>query len=312
MEERWLDEELAGCRLGDGRLDRRLRQLVERMDAGFGESIPLACQDWAGTKAAYRFFSNERVSEEDILRSHFDATRHRFAASDGPILVLHDTTEFSWRRKRPEAVGFTTTVNSGRDKAGRDRLHTVCGLLMHSSLAVTTDGLPLGMAAVRFWNRKKFKGTAALKRKVNPTRVPIEGKESMRWLANLRQSTELLGEAARCIHIADREGDIWELFCLARELDTHFLVRRCVDRLAGDGSHKVSDAMAEVKVQGLHRVAVRDDKGKPGTAQVEVSYRRMTVRPPVGKQKRYPTLVLTLLHAREPQEPAGRIARRSG
>ena len=164
MEERWFDEELSGCRLGDGRLDRCLRQLVERMDAGFGESIPLACQDWAGTKAAYRFFSNERVSEEEILRGHFDVTRHRFAASDGPILVLHDTTEFSWRRKRPEAVGFTTTVNSGRDKAGRDRLHTVCGLLMHLSLAVTTDGLPLGMVAVRFWSRKKFKGTAALKR----------------------------------------------------------------------------------------------------------------------------------------------------
>ena len=200
MEEGWFDEELAGCRLGDGRLDRRLRHLVERMGAGFGESILLACQDWAGTKAAYRFFSNERVSEEQILRGHFDATQHRFAACDGPILVLHDTTEFSWRRKRPEAVGFTTTVNSGRDKAGRDRLHTVCGLLMHSSLAVTTVGLPLGMAAVRFWSRKKFKGTAALKRKVNPTRVPIEGKESMRWLANLRQSTELLGEAARCVH----------------------------------------------------------------------------------------------------------------
>ena len=89
------------------------------------------------------------------------------------------------------------------------------------------------MVAVKFWNRKKFKGTAALKRKINPTRVPIEGKESMRWLANLRQSTELLGQPSRCIHIADREGDIWELFCLARELGTHFLVRRCVDRLAG-------------------------------------------------------------------------------
>ena len=242
MEERWFDEELAGCRLGDGRLDRRLRQLVERMGAGFGESIPLACQDWAGTKAPPRFFSNERASEEEILRGHFDTTQRRFAASDGPILVLHDTTEFSWRRKRPEAVGFTATVNSGRAKTGRDRLHTVCGL-------------PLGMVAVKFWNRKKFKGTAALKRKINPTRGPIEGKESMRWLANLRQSTELLGQPSRCIHIADRLGDIWELFCLARELDTHFLVRRCVDRVCGDGSHKVSDAMAEVKVQGLHRVA---------------------------------------------------------
>ena len=161
MEGQWFEEELAGCRLGDGRLDRRLRQLVEQMEAGFGESIPLACQDWANTKAAYRFFSNDRVSEEDILRGHFDATRRRFAASDGPILVLHDTTEFSWQRRRPEAVGFTTKVSSGKDKFGRDRIHTVCGLLMHSSLAVTTDGLPLGIAAI--------------KRKVNPTRVPIGG-----------------------------------------------------------------------------------------------------------------------------------------
>ena len=91
----------------------------------------------------------------------------------------------------------------------------------------------------KVWNRKKFKGTAAQKRKINLTRVPIEGKESMRWLPNLRQSTELLGEAPRCIHVADCEGDIWELFCLARELDTHFLVRCCVERRAGDGSDKV-------------------------------------------------------------------------
>ena len=118
-------------------------------------------------------------------------------------------------------------------------MHTVCGLLMHSSLVVTTDGLPLGMAAVKFWTRKKFKGTNALSKRINPTRMPIEGKESMRWLDNLRRSTGLLGDPARCIHICDREGGIWELFCLARELDTHFLVRRCSDRLAGDGSHTV-------------------------------------------------------------------------
>ena len=189
MEDRWFDEELSGCRLGDGRLDSRPRQLVEQMEAGFGESIPLACQDWANTMPAYRFFSNDRVSEEDILRGHSDATRHRFAASDGPILILHDTTEFSWRRRRPEAVGFTTKVSSGKDKSGRDRMHTVCGLLMHSSLAAATDGLPLGIAAVKFWTRKKFKGTNVLRKRINPTRMPIEGKESMRWLDNLRRST---------------------------------------------------------------------------------------------------------------------------
>ena len=203
-------------------------------------------------------------------------------------------------------MGFTNRVNSGKDKSGRDRMHTVCGLLMHSSLAVTTAGLPLGLAAIKFWTRKKFKGTAALKRKINPTRVPIERKESIRWLENLRQSTELFDDPGRCVHVGDRESDIWELFCLADELGTHFLVRSCVDRLAGDGTYKLSDVMAEVKVQGRHQVVVRDGKGKLGHAELEISYRRFVIRPPVGKQKRYPALTLTVLHALEPEEPVDR------
>ena len=147
MEERWFDEELAGCRLGDGCLE------PPPSPTGRAHGCRVRREHPAGLPGLGRhegglslFFSNERVSEEEILRGHFDATQRRVAASDGPILVLHDTMEFSWRRKRPEAVGFTTTVNSGRDKTGRDRLQTVCGLLMHWSLAVTTDGLPLGMA----------------------------------------------------------------------------------------------------------------------------------------------------------------------
>ena len=49
----------------------------------------------ASTKAAYRFFSNERVDEKEILSGHFQATRDRFHATDGLVLVLHDTTTFS-------------------------------------------------------------------------------------------------------------------------------------------------------------------------------------------------------------------------
>ena len=60
-----MEEELAGYRYGDGGLDRRLHQPVEQMEAGFGESIPLACQARANTKAGYRLFSNDRVSEEN-------------------------------------------------------------------------------------------------------------------------------------------------------------------------------------------------------------------------------------------------------
>jgi len=302
----WIDREIAGCRFADERLGRRLRALLVRMAGAMGGSIPLACQDWANTKAAYRFFSNDRVSEGEILAGHFRSTRDRAAGVGGPLMVLHDTTEFSYRRRRPERVGQTCRVNSGKDEQGRYRQHTVCGLLMHASLAVTAEGLPLGLAAVKFWTRKKFKGTAALKRKVNPTRVPIERKESVRWLDNMRQSTLLFGEPERCVHIGDRESDIYELFCLAQELGTHFLVRSCVDRLAGDGTRTLSGAMDEVPVQGRHRVEVRDDKGAPDTAVVELSYRSLRILPPVGKRKRYPALTLTVLHAREPEAPARR------
>jgi hypothetical protein len=302
----WFDRELAGSTFADERLKKRLRDLVEMMGNAIGSTIPLACQDWANTKAAYRFFSNDRVSEAEILAGHFLATRDRFLATEGPILVLQDTTEFTFQRESSDAIGITYSINSGKDKAGRYRMHTVCGLLMHSSLAVTIEGLPLGLAAVKFWNRQKFKGTAALKRKVNPTRVPIEQKESIRWLDNMRQSTALFGAPERCIHIGDRESDIYELFCVAHELGTHFLVRSCVDRLAGDGGHTIADEMQDLEVAGRHHVEVANNAGVVETADVEIKYGSIHVLPPIGKQKRYPELTLTVLHAQEREEPADR------
>src|SRR5271170_5276894 len=295
----WFDREISGCHFADERLKGRFRKLIARMGGSVGQSIPLVCQDWANTKAAYRFFSNDRVSEADILAGHFQSTRDRTVATDGLVLVLHDTTEFTYQRENTDAIGITKSINSGRDKAGRLRSHTVCGILMHSSLAVTTEGLPLGLAAVKFWTRKKFKGTAALKKKINPTRVPIEKKESIRWLENVQQSTALLDDPARCVHVADREGDIYELFCAAQEAGTHFVIRTCVDRLAGDGDHTIADEMDEVAVKGLHRIQVRDSKGAPDEAVLEIRYRKIHVLPPIGKQKRYPALTLTVIHAQE-------------
>jgi hypothetical protein len=143
-----------------------------------GQGIPLVCQDWANTKAAYRFFSNERVGEADILAGHFQSTRARMAATDGFVLVLHDTTEFSYTRESPEAIGITKRINSGRDKAARLRSHTVCGILMHSSLAVTTEGLPLGLTAVKFWTRDVQRDCSAEEKDLEPNRCRHSRRES--------------------------------------------------------------------------------------------------------------------------------------
>jgi hypothetical protein len=63
----WIDHELVGSEFRDARLNKRFRRLLEQLSDGIDESIPLVCQDWANTKAAYRFLSNHRVTEAKIL-----------------------------------------------------------------------------------------------------------------------------------------------------------------------------------------------------------------------------------------------------
>jgi hypothetical protein len=279
--------------------------LFRQLSGGIGQSIPWACQDWTSTKAAYRFFANKRVSEAAILSGHFLATERRLASGAWPVLMLHDTTELTFHRKDVAAVGMTMRMPQ-RKLNGKPQHFDVCGILMHSSLAVTLNGLPLGLTAVKFWSRDEFYGCNQLKKRVNPTRIPIEQKESYRWLENVRQATARLAEPERCVHIGDRESDIYELFRTAQELGTHFLLRTCVDRLAGDGKHTIAAEMAEVRLQGLHRIQVRDKAGNPSQATLEIRYRRMRVLPPIGKSKLYPELSLTVIYAQERNPPKGR------
>ncbi len=224
------------------------------------------------------------------------------------VLVLHNTTEFSYRRNDRSPLGLIGTrgYRGGRGGKGPPRLHTIRGILMHGSLAVTTAGLPLGLAAVKFWTRKKFKHTNALRGKICATRVPIEAKEeNVRWLENLRQSTATLAQPRRLVHIGDRESDIYELFCAAAEEGTNFLVRTCVNRLAVDGTVTIAEQMRQAPVRAVHRIELRNAEGEARAVVLELRYQRMVVCPPIGKHRRYPRLQLTVLHAQERQPPPG-------
>ena len=297
--ESWIEAETTGCTILDERLRTRLRTLLSSMSQNVGEPLPLACQDWAATKAAYRFFDNNNVDESTILAGHFEATRARFQACSDAVLVLHDTTEFSYTRTSKHPIGYTTVSFGGWDKDGRARLHTLCGLLLHSSLAVTQEGLPLGLTAAKFWTRKKFKGTNALRRKINGTRIPIEQKESLRWIENIKQTSALVDDPARCVHIGDRESDIYELFCAAKELGTHFLVRSSVNRRAGVKGSTLLAEMEKAPVLGHHRIDIEDAERNTIRVKLQIQVSRLTLHPPIGKHKRYPSLAATFIRARE-------------
>jgi len=84
--EEWIEEEVARCHFEDARHGQRLRQILGQFSSCLGATTPWAARDWANTKAAYRFFSNRRISEANILAGHFASTRERARAVSGSPL----------------------------------------------------------------------------------------------------------------------------------------------------------------------------------------------------------------------------------
>jgi hypothetical protein len=296
----WIDEELKSCQFSDARLGKRLCRLMRQLSERMGNSVPTACQDWASTKAAYRFFSNPNLSEAEILLGHFGSTQSRFEQTDGPILVLHDTTEITYKRKDPAEVGYTRKCANRKGLFDQEKKRAQCGILMHSSLVLTPEGLPLGFSSKKFWNRDKFKGVKKIYRKQNATRIPIDQKESYRWLEGVHATNQLLGDAHRLVHIGDREADIYDLFHLAEQEDSQYLIRIKVDRRTEDETTTINQVLKRAKRRGQCRVTYHDKNGELVTATLEIKFEQITIKPAYGiKRKSYPDITATFIHAKE-------------
>jgi len=162
----WIEWEIDASESRVERLRKGFGVLLEQFWDRMGQSIPFACQDWASIKAAYRFLSNERMNERDILSGHFAATADRFKVTGGTTFVSQEGYDiFSYKRERPEPIGYTgkATMRTGYKGNGLRNSLTQCGILVYSSLAVTSEGLPLGLSAIKFWARGRFHGCTALR-----------------------------------------------------------------------------------------------------------------------------------------------------
>lgn len=110
--------------------------------------------------------------------------------------------------------------------------------------------------------------------------MPIEQKESICWLQNVRRASALFEQPEQCVHIGDRGSDIYELFCEARDAGAHCLFRTCADRLAVDGTQTVAAYMQRARWRGLHRLEVRDSHGHCRQVVLELKYCRVRLLPP--------------------------------
>jgi|GEM_PF-2528570 len=134
-----LVDEVAGVKLGDKRLTKRLAIIIDRLDAQPNLSIPAAIHGRNETEAAYRFFANDAVTRDVILSTHYAMTRRRISRETDCLLV-QETTEVALTRPRQEVAD-----------AGPMRNDSQFGAFVQPLMAFTADGIPLGIACHKNW-----------------------------------------------------------------------------------------------------------------------------------------------------------------
>jgi hypothetical protein len=157
-----LAEELGGIDLGDRRLNRRARRLLQQLGDKPTVSIPAACGGWTETRVASRLFDHAQVGAERVLAPHIACTAERMRAHP-PVLCIQDTSEVDYTG-RPSVQGLGPLDHETRQ-----------GLYLHPTLALTPDRLCLGLLDAHSWAREP----GSLGRDKDPNR-PLEEKESVR------------------------------------------------------------------------------------------------------------------------------------
>lgn len=226
-DEHWCKMEFAGVDFGDKRLDARFKKTAEKLSEQPLSSINQALGCWADAKGAYRMFDNHKVTAIEILSPHQQKTLERIG-SRKQVLVIQDTSHIDYvnhvKTEGLGPIGHTHREGKARYKSK--------GLIMHTALAVSTDGLPLGIIDQEIWARENGEHEPGRRRKRNTRlkRVPIEHKESYKWLRTIMRTTALIPAGVQTITVCDRESDIYEFMSKAEALKTHYLIRSSWDR----------------------------------------------------------------------------------
>ena len=292
----WMEEEFGAASLGDRRLVERLMQLGEAFFATPTANIPQACATKAATKAAYRFFDNDQVSMSAILAPHFEATEQRVRNHE-VVLVAQDTSTLNYSH-HPMTEGLGP-INTAKDKN--------VGLILHDTMAFTPEGTPLGLLDIQCWAREAEIGKAQKRHS-----VPIEEKESFKWLKSYRNVCAVQARSPRTqlIVMADREADLHELFAdhLKIRNSAQLLIRAERSRnrnvIADEQIEALWPHMEKVAPAALVELVVPPAKDRPArVAKLEVRFAPVTLKAPVRKTKS-PDVPVYAVHAKEIGAPA--------
>ena len=246
--------ELGQAPLGDLRLSKRLVQTAQMQAAAPMASIPAAAQGQrAAVKGHYRLIDqpdDSAVTPQNILAPHRQRTLRRLQA-ERTVLCVQDGTELNFA-EHPGCAGLGYI---GKNKRSEGTL----GLHMHSTLAVSPEGIPLGLLHIQY---DAPDGQAQRGR-------PLEERKTFRWIRGLRDCAEVAGQLAgpRLVAVMDREADVQALFAEQRRLEgVELLVRAKHNRVLGAPRPKLFEHMRAQPVGGQLEIKVQRSSARRGSA----------------------------------------------
>lgn len=290
----------AALGLADERLKRRLVRMIDAFARSPGLTIPAAMGDRNAMDAAYAFFANDRrVSPEAIVAEQVPPLVEQVRPL-GRVVIVHDTTEFHYaHHPATRGLGHLDDGHAGR------------GFKCHSSLVLDDAGVPLGLLHQQYWVRDLAERGKNLARK----RRSATDKESYRWQDGAAACEARLPEGVACLHVADREGDLFAWFAALRRAKAELLVRvsqphRLVvaaETLEADEEPLASVIARQEPVGSRHLHLPRSETTAAREAIITIRIVRVLLRPPQNTRQRatVPPVPAWVIEAAETSPPPG-------
>jgi hypothetical protein len=235
---------------GDERLNRAGQSLYEAMLRKQSVSLRRLGQGRAAEVRYGRFLQNKRVTVDKLEEGVCRGLGPRCAGQH--VLLIQDTSELNYQAHAGRVKGLGT-VGNGSD----------AGLFVHPVLAVQADeGACLGLAHLHLWQRTRAKTPGYRDRG-----LPIEEKESRRWVDAARRAGERTAEAAMVTVVADRESDIYEMWDRLPDERTHLLIRACRDRALPGQQERLFAWLSGLPEQGRYQIEVTAQTHPPRSAR---------------------------------------------
>lgn len=295
----WGEREFKVVELGDKRLEQRLKVVAEGLAARPQAPINQASADWAATKAAYRLFANPKAAEDKIFAAHRTCTVQRLQGQ-AVVLAIQDTTYLNYSH-HPQTRGLGPIGDSRSDAQG---------LIMHATLVVTPEGLPLGLLTQKIWARTSYSQQSERERK----NTAIEQKESYRWVEALQETVAWAPASIQVVTLCDREADIYEFLAEAQRLEAKFVLRAAWDRhITHEDCPRLWPLLERQAVAGSLTIELPARAQRPPRqARLALRFTAVTLEPPQRHRAALPTPLPSLLvyavHVKEvgppPEEPA--------